>query len=89
MEILSLGFVVRRRITSIITAILHGLLKIYRYGISPALVCLFGASCRYTPSCSCYAEECLRKYPLKRALIKSTRRLLKCHPFTRGGVDLP
>jgi putative membrane protein insertion efficiency factor len=50
---------------------------------------LLGPRCRFYPSCSEYAKECLGKYPLPLATTKTVRRLLCCHPLHPGGVDLP
>jgi len=44
-------------------------------------------TCKYHPSCSQYAADALRKHgPLKGAL-KAGWRLLRCNPWSRGGVD--
>ena len=43
--------------------------------------------CRYTPSCSAYAREALTTLPLHRAAIAIVKRLLRCHPLSRGGYD--
>ena len=64
---------------------LVALIRIYQYIVSPFL----GRRCRFYPSCSCYAVECLNKYYLPKACFKIIVRLLKCHPFHPGGVDLP
>lgn len=55
----------------------------YRKGLSP----LLPASCRFTPSCSAYAEDALRTWPLPRALQLAAWRVLRCHPWSRGGHD--
>jgi putative membrane protein insertion efficiency factor len=64
---------------------LRFIITIYQRTLSP----LLGPRCRFYPSCSAYAKECLTIYPWPKALIKSGRRLLSCHPFHPGGVDLP
>ena len=61
------------------------LITLYQRTLSP----LLGPRCRFYPSCSCYAKDCLRKYPLNVAVWKTTRRLLCCQPFHPGGIDLP
>lgn len=48
-----------------------------------------GASCKYVPSCSEYAKMCFEKYSPTKALFKTICRLLRCHPFAKGGLDLP
>lgn len=62
---------------------LKGLIRLYRYCISP----LLGPSCRFYPSCSCYAEEALDQHGVARGLYLTTRRLLRCHPWHAGGYD--
>jgi len=48
---------------------------------------IFGGQCRFDPTCSVYALETLDRYPLRKALTKSAKRILSCHPFHRGGYD--
>ncbi|MGQ9919778.1 MAG: membrane protein insertion efficiency factor YidD [Desulfobacca sp.] len=60
------------------------LLRGYQLFLSP----LLPHSCRFYPSCSTYAYQALEKYGLWRGLWLSGRRLLKCHPWHPGGVDL-
>jgi putative membrane protein insertion efficiency factor len=60
------------------------LIKIYQYIISP----LLGPRCRYYPSCSNYAVEALQVHGFFKGFYYSVRRLLRCHPFSAGGVDL-
>ena len=60
-------------------------IKTYQLCISP----LLGTRCRFFPSCSDYALSCLQHETLPRALLKSTWRILRCQPFSKGGVDLP
>lgn len=58
----------------------------YRTFLSPILRAL-GGRCRFFPSCSKYALECLEKMPLPQALLRIARRLFSCHPFHPGGID--
>lgn len=58
-------------------------IRFYQYAISP----LFGASCRFTPTCSEYAKEAIEKLPLYKAFPKIIWRLLRCQPFSKGGHD--
>jgi uncharacterized protein len=50
---------------------------------------LLPPSCRFYPSCSEYARQSLIRYGPFKGVIKTILRLLKCHPFHPGGVDLP
>lgn len=59
------------------------LIEGYRVTLSP----LLGGYCRYSPSCSAYAEEALRRYGGWRGSGLALRRLLRCHPFHPGGPD--
>ncbi|HET6284849.1 MAG TPA: membrane protein insertion efficiency factor YidD, partial [Polyangia bacterium] len=65
------------------TRVLIFLIRIYRAAISP----LIGPSCRFEPSCSAYAEEALQQHGVVRGLWLAARRLGRCHPFSRGGID--
>jgi len=57
-------------------------IKIYRRYISP----LMPPSCRFTPTCSEYAELAIKKYGV-RGIFFAVKRILKCHPFHPGGYD--
>lgn len=61
------------------------LIRVYQWTLSP----LLGATCRFEPSCSRYAAECLRRFGLVRGAWLAVRRLLRCHPFHPGGNDPP
>ncbi|MBP9760791.1 MAG: membrane protein insertion efficiency factor YidD [Candidatus Magasanikbacteria bacterium] len=45
--------------------------------------------CPFYPSCSEYGKQSIEKYGLIRGIWKSAWRILRCHPWTRGGIDLP
>ena len=49
---------------------------------------LMPSACKFYPSCSYYAAEALRIHGARRGTWLALKRLLRCHPFTRGGVDL-
>lgn len=57
--------------------------KFYQYCISP----ITPPSCRFTPTCSQYAVEALRKYGPLRGSWLTLRRLIRCHPWGGSGYD--
>jgi len=62
---------------------LLGVIWLYRRLISP----LFPARCRFHPSCSAYARRAVSKHgPLKGGWL-ALKRLARCGPWSRGGVD--
>lgn len=61
-----------------------GLLRLYQLILSPYL----GQNCRFYPSCSAYAYQAIELYGVGRGTLLAVRRLCRCHPFSRGGVDL-
>ncbi|NLA64379.1 MAG: membrane protein insertion efficiency factor YidD [Leucobacter sp.] len=58
---------------------------VYRRVISP----LYGQVCRYYPSCSRYALEVFQHQGLLKGGVLTVWRLLRCNPFTPGGIDDP
>jgi hypothetical protein len=44
-------------------------------------------SCRFSPTCSEYAREAVQNMAPQEAALAIVRRILRCHPFSRGGVD--
>ncbi len=60
-------------------------LRGYQRCISP----LYPSTCRFYPTCSEYAIQAIKFYGPIRGLGKALWRLLRCHPLSRGGVDLP
>jgi hypothetical protein len=69
------------------TRLLLALLAFYRRWISPALHTLNPGGCRFVPSCSEYASVAIATHGPLRGLLLATGRLLRCHPFSRGGLD--
>jgi putative membrane protein insertion efficiency factor len=55
----------------------------YRVLVSP----LLGQRCKYHPSCSRYALDALREYGVLRGVVLAGWRLLRCNPWSHGGVD--
>ncbi len=58
-------------------------IRFYRRFLSPAL----GQRCRYYPTCSAYAEEAVRELGAFRGIILAAWRVLRCNPFSPGGID--
>ena len=63
---------------------LLGLIHLYQGMLSPWL----GGCCRFYPSCSNYALEAVAQYGCVQGGWLSMKRMCKCHPLHRGGVDL-
>lgn len=57
--------------------------RAYQYCISPFL----GANCRFTPTCSQYAIEALKRYGAIKGSWLTVRRIGRCHPYHKGGYD--
>lgn len=60
-------------------------IRFYQRVISPAIP----AHCRYYPTCSHYAVGAIRRYGVLRGLVLAGWRLLRCNPWSHGGVDHP
>ena len=60
-----------------------GLIKIYQWIISPIL----GPKCRFTPTCSHYAVEALKKHGVLKGLWLTIKRISRCHPWGGQGYD--
>ncbi len=52
-----------------------------------SMVSLTPRTCRYEPTCSHYAEEAVRAHGVVRGMALASRRLARCHPWSRGGYD--
>jgi len=60
-----------------------GLIRFYQYAISPYIP----PHCRYTPTCSTYAIEAIRRFGVFRGGWIAIRRIGRCHPWREGGYD--
>jgi uncharacterized protein len=58
-------------------------LRLYKRWLSPSLP----PSCRYIPTCSEYAQEAIERFGVMRGGVMAVWRVLRCHPFVRGGLD--
>jgi putative membrane protein insertion efficiency factor len=72
-----------RGIARATAALLVTLIGIYRYLISP----LLGPSCRFSPSCSAYAVQAIRRHGPLRGMRRALLRLARCNPLCDGGYD--
>ena len=69
------------------TALAVLLLRGYRFALAPLVPRTIGGRCKYHPSCSQYALDALREYGLARGIVLAVWRLLRCNPWSSGGVD--
>ena len=59
------------------------LIDIYKYLISP----LLGNNCRFLPTCSEYTKDSIIKFGFVKGCWLGSKRILKCHPWGKGGYD--
>ena len=69
------------------TRILLAMLAFYQRWLSPALHTLSPGGCKFLPTCSEYAVVAISTHGPLRGSAMALWRLLRCHPFTRGGLD--
>lgn len=60
-----------------------GILRAYQRGISPYLP----SACMYTPVCSQYAVDSIRRHGTVKGLLLAAWRILRCNPLSHGGID--
>lgn len=65
------------------TRILTGMVRFYQLAISPH----FPPVCRYTPTCSQYAIEALKKHGAGKGSLLAVKRICRCHPWGGSGYD--
>lgn len=70
-------------VNRILNLLFMGLVRFYQLCISP----LFPPTCRFTPTCSEYALQALRKYGPFKGLWLTMKRLSRCHPWGGSGYD--
>jgi len=71
------------KIGSLLTLPLIALIRLYQMIISPWL----GSQCRYTPTCSQYGIEALKKYGPIKGLWLTIKRIARCNPWASHGHD--
>lgn len=59
------------------------LIRGYQLFLSPVL----GSHCRFYPSCSHYSKDAIEKYGAAKGLWLAISRILRCHPWSKGGYD--
>jgi putative membrane protein insertion efficiency factor len=64
-----------------------GTIDAYRSTLSPAIAKTGLAHCLYTPTCSAYGREAISRYGLPRGGWMAAGRILRCNPWSKGGVD--
>jgi uncharacterized protein len=69
------------------TRFLLASLEFYRRWLSPAMHWLGSTQCKYLPTCSQYASVAIATHGPWRGSALAAWRLLRCHPFARGGLD--
>jgi uncharacterized protein len=78
-----MGFGIGRNLCDGIRAKALMLLRFYKRFISPCLP----HACRFEPTCSAYMYQAIQKRGLLKGILLGTGRLLRCHPFCKGGLD--
>ncbi|MEA1936496.1 MAG: membrane protein insertion efficiency factor YidD [Patescibacteria group bacterium] len=69
------------------------LIKLYQktlsvdHGLFSFLSSSFSIGCRFQPTCSEYAYQAVEKYGALKGVFLSVKRILRCHPFSKGGFD--
>jgi hypothetical protein len=59
------------------------IIKFYQYALSP----IFGTNCRFTPSCSKYAIDAIKKFGVFKGSWLALKRIFRCRPGVPGGLD--
>lgn len=70
---------------ALLAGVMIGLVRLYQILLSP----LLGKNCRFTPSCSNYFIQAVRKYGPIKGAVKGVWRICRCQPFNPGGYDPP
>ena len=69
------------------TRVLIALLEFYKRWLSPALHSVSPGGCKFLPTCSEYAAQAITLHGPWRGSALAAWRLLRCHPFSPGGLD--
>ena len=68
---------------TVLARVLMALIRFYQRRISPSL----GPRCKYHPTCSHYALTAVERYGFMRGSILAVWRIVRCNPFSKGGID--
>ncbi len=73
-------------------AFILGLIRFYQRYLSPDTgvlksLWLTDGACRFTPTCSQYSYDAISRYGIMRGIYMGVRRILRCHPWSKGGYD--
>lgn len=73
------------KLLNLLAQLLRLIIKLYGVVFSPLLHAFAGPGfgCRYTPTCSDYAQQALEQHGLRRGSILTVKRLCRCHPFAK------
>jgi len=71
----------------LVTAGAVAVIDAYRATVSPVFARTGLVRCRFEPTCSSYAREAIARYGFPRGFLMSAGRVLRCHPFAKGGRD--
>ena len=63
--------------------VISGIIGVYQYLVSPFL----GQNCRYTPSCSEYAQTAVMRFGVFKGGWIAIKRIVSCHPWGHSGYD--
>ncbi len=73
-----------KKIVLVPRKLLVKIIRFYQLTISPRI----GRHCKYYPTCSEYTRQAVDKYGIIKGSLLGIIRILKCNPFSKGGVDL-
>lgn len=71
------------KVKNFVVGLIVLVIRCYQYLISPVI----GPRCRFYPSCSQYAIDALHEKGIILGLIYTFKRLIRCHPGSKGGID--
>lgn len=69
------------------SSLAEGLVRLWKRSLGPVLSSMTGGACRFQPTCSEYAAIAISQKGWFRGGLLAVWRILRCHPFARGGFD--